>query len=313
MKATDLVRRLVSRAAWRLRAKRVGSAVKGAGIGWAGGRYGYQMITVEYPPSASPGPRYGYGRPPHSGLKRILDGHRDRFASELRAFRTLQDDLRKLPSLPTGDPRDPHLKQNWFTGLDPIALYGYLRLRRPRRYLEVGSGYSTKFAARAKRDGDLDTVITSIDPQPRAEIDLLCDRIIREPLENVGASPFEELESGDVLLLDSSHYVFMNSDVTVFFLDVLPRLREGVLVGVHDVFFPNDYFPDWTSRNYSEQYLLAAYLLADCPWLLPRMACAYVDGDSELKAIVAPLWERPDMVDVPKLGLSFWFEIGPRG
>src|SRR5262245_52540208 len=107
--------------------------------------------------------------------------------------------------------------------------------------LSIGSGHSTKFARRAVVDYGLPTQITSIDPHPRAEIDALCHRTIRKPLEETDLNVFDELEPGDVVFFDGSHQYFMNSDVTVFFLDVPPRLKPGTLVQVHDNTLPYDY------------------------------------------------------------------------
>ncbi len=129
---------------------------------------------------------------------------------------------------------------------------------RPKRFVEVGSGDSTRSASRRRsiRDHSLPTLITSIDPTPRAEIDKLCDFVIRKPLEEVELDVFDELGPGDFLFIDGSHRSFSNSDVTVAFLDVLPRLRAGVVVHFHDIFWPYDYPPEWADRYYSEQYLL---------------------------------------------------------
>jgi hypothetical protein len=94
-----------------------------------------------------------------------------------------------------------------------------------------------------------------------AEIDRLCDSVIRRPLEELDLSIFDDLEPGDFLFIDSSHRTFSNSDVTVVFMDVLPRLRTGVIVHFHDIFWPYDYLPEWANQYYSEQYLLHSYLL----------------------------------------------------
>jgi hypothetical protein len=58
-----------------------------------------------------------------------------------------------------------------------------------------------------------------------------------------------------VLFIDSSHHSFTNSDVTAFYLDILPRLKSGVVIQIHDVFFPYDYPPEWSDGFYNEQYL----------------------------------------------------------
>jgi hypothetical protein len=76
--------------------------------------------------------------------------------------------------------------------------------------------------------------LTSVDPQPRASIDPLCDCVIRQPLEEVDTGLFEELQPGDFLFIDSSHRAFTNSDVTILFMNLLPSLGNGVVVHLHD-------------------------------------------------------------------------------
>ena len=202
-----------------------------------------------------------------------------------------------------------------------FALYCMLFEFRPKRFVEVGSGDSTRFARRAIRDHSLPTLITSIDPTPRAEIDKLCDFVIRKPLEEVELDVFDELGPGDFLFIDGSHRSFSNSDVTVAFLDVLPRLRAGVVVHFHDIFWPYDYPPEWADRYYSEQYLLGCYLLGDrgseVKVLLPN---AFVAQDGELAGICKPLLEIAgirwpgDSMSAPYgiAGASFWFQLGAK-
>jgi len=161
-----------------------------------------------------------------------------------------------------------------------------------RRYLEVGSGHSTRFVRRSCRDHGLAMTITSIDPQPRAEVDALCDAVIRRPLEALDAAVVDQLEANDILMIDSSHRCFQNSDVTAVFLDLLPRLKVGVLVYLDDIYLPLDYPPKWLDHWYSEQYLLAVLLLADAgrryEVLLP---CTYIATDAGLRGAVDALWD----------------------
>jgi hypothetical protein len=135
--------------------------------------------------------------------------------------------------------------------------------------------------------------------------------VIREPLETTSLAPFAALEAGDVVFFDGSHRTFMNSDVTVFFLEVLPNLPAGALVGIHDIHLPDDYPAAWTDRHYSEQYLLAAYLLAGCAWFEPRLAAWYVAAHATLGARLDPLWSRPGLAGVQRHGGAFWLEITP--
>jgi hypothetical protein len=131
-------------------------------------------------------------------------------------------------------------------------------------------------------------------------------------MELAGTEPFESLGSGDVLFLDGSHRVFTGSDATVFFCDLLPALAPGVLVGVHDVYLPDDYPEDIAERHYSEQYLLAALLLGEPSWLRLELAADYASKRPELARILDPLWSRPELAGVQTHGVAFWFETAGR-
>jgi len=271
-------------------------------------------IVLNYP--FQPKPRYGYGLPPHRELTRIIDKNRQVYEQLLVEFKSYLDYFVGIPLVSGNDvsPTTPVWLNNYIEGLDPVALYAFLCLKNPKNYLEIGSGNSTKFARRAIDDHGLQTTIISIDPHPRAEIDEICDRVIRHPVEKLDVAMFDELSAGDILFVDNSHRAFMNSDATVVFLDVLPRLKTGVLVHFHDIFLPNDYPAKWSRRYYSEQYLLACYLLAEgtkCEILMPN---AFVGGDEQLSILLRPLWEHPQLakvydhacsiMGVP--GVSFW-------
>jgi hypothetical protein len=209
-------------------------------------------------------------------------------------------------------PSEPYWRNGSFSGLDAISLYGFIRSMKPKEYVEVGSGISTKFARRAVADGSLGTRITSVDPAPRADIDALCDEVIRRPLEALDLGLFENLGARDVVLLDCSHRVFMNSDVTTFFLDVLPNLCQGVLVGVHDVFLPDDYPPEFSEFYFSEQYLLAAYLLAGGPLVQPVLACSYVSRHAGLSEGLAPLYSALSLdTSLTRSPGCFWLTVRP--
>lgn len=151
---------------------------------------------------------------------------------------------------------------------DARVLFCMLRMIRPRRIVEVGSGYSTLLMA------DVNTkflkncaTITSIEPYPRPFLDQLHDRgaiqLVRQRVQEVSMSLFTELEASDVLFIDSSHVSKTGSDVNRLMLEVLPSLASGVYVHVHDIFFPTDYPKTWIlekSLSWNEQYLLQALL-----------------------------------------------------
>lgn len=154
---------------------------------------------------------------------------------------------------------DPHWINCWIPPIDGAAIYTFLVENNPRYYVECGSGISTKFAYRAIRDHALRTKIISIDPQPRSEINDICDKIYRFPLEKMDLSFFDGLSNEDIFLIDGSHRAFANSDVTVFFTEILQNLPSGMIYAIHDIAFPYEHFPE---RFYNEQYMLAVYILA---------------------------------------------------
>jgi hypothetical protein len=264
-------------------------------------------VHLDYPVRSRP--RYGWGQPDHAGLERVLATGRDRYRSLLGDFATHIDRLSTIPLEGGPDEGEPRWINGYLPGLDTVALYGMLARLKPRRYMEVGSGNSTRVARRAIRDHELSTRVISIDPHPRAEIDRLCDEVHRRPIEEVGLDIVDQLEPGDIFFLDGSHRVFMNSDVVVAFLEILPRLRPGVHVHIHDIFLPSDYPPDWTDRFYSEQYVLAAQLLAGASSYEVEFPCWYVAHDRELAFMLLPLWEPPHMWRVEQHGCSFWLEV----
>ncbi|GIH25182.1 hypothetical protein Aph01nite_34920 [Acrocarpospora phusangensis] len=266
-------------------------------------------IFIDHP--VHPEPRYGHGKPDHPELLALVERNRSRYADHLTGFLDLADSLAEIPVRDRPAGTTPYWDNGWLPPLDALGLYGLLARTDPRRYVEIGSGNSTKFARRAIQDHGLRTHITSIDPAPRAHIDALCDVTVRSPLEHADLGIFADLEPGDIVFLDGSHRVLMGSDVTVFFFEVLPLLPPGVLVHLHDIMLPSDYPPEWRWRHYSEQYLLAAFLLGDRTRYDVELPNAFIHGDPELSALVRPLWERLSLAQT-YFPASFWFRLGAR-
>jgi hypothetical protein len=189
------------------------------------------------------------------------------------------------------DDISPYWENPFFTGDDARVAYAMVREFKPRTIVEVGSGNSTKFLRKAIASGKSETRLISIDPFPRTEIDSLCDAVIRKSVVTVPPDFFDRLGPGDILFIDGSHIVFQGTDGPYLFLRILPRIRPGVLVQIHDIFLPDDYPSDFRDRWYNEQYLLAAILLGNSDW-----------------TVLAPVAYLNKMGLLQNEGVSFWME-----
>ena len=173
-------------------------------------------------------------------------------------FKLIEEYAAELEAIGSEPPPAPRWNQDWFPRLDAALAYAIVRATRPRRIVEVGSGHSTRFLARAVADGELDTRITAIDPKPRASIESLPVEWLRTPVQRVPAFP--ALGPGDILFIDSSHQLKPGSDVDFLLNAVLPLLPAGVRVHFHDIFLPDDYPEDWAWRHYNEQAAVASLI-----------------------------------------------------
>lgn len=154
---------------------------------------------------------------------------------------------------------------DYFTSSDAEVAYALVQQLKPQHIIEVGSGNSTKLFREAITDGKLSTKLVSIDPSPRTPIDLIADRIIKQPLEQVPVSFFNEtLSCDDILFINSSHDIRIGNDVLNLFLNIVPVLKNGVVIHIHDIFLPFDYPYEWVVVNkwdvFKEQYLVQAML-----------------------------------------------------
>jgi hypothetical protein len=216
--------------------------------------------TVQFEYSYEQRDRGWPNNPAVSKLRKMFDVKLPRFQELLRQLGGLEEHFIKIPLEAPASGAGPFWNNIWLPPLDAISLAGLVALRRPNVYIEVGSGNSTKFVRWMIEELGLPTRVISIDPFPRAEIDEICDVVVRSPFELVEQSIFHDLQPNDVVFIDNSHRSFPSSDVTVFFMEVLPSLQKGVLLGMHDIFLPFDYPMEWKNRFYNEQYLMACYL-----------------------------------------------------
>jgi predicted O-methyltransferase YrrM len=191
--------------------------------------------------------------------------------SQLALAARLQPLMRQPPSGPRYVPAN-----NMFGAADAAVFRAMLAYLRPARLLEVGSGYSTALALdEADASSALSGLdITCVEPFPERLLGLLtpadADRVtlLRQPVQELGLDAYERLGPGDMLFIDSTHVVKAGSDVAWLFLHVLPRLTPGVVVHVHDVFWPFGYPAAWLRqrRDWTEAYLLHAFLIGNSGW-----------------------------------------------
>ena len=268
----------------------------------------YQTLNLEYPVEMKP--RYGHGQLPHTLLYRIINAERSVFQEWLVRALTYKDQLYSIRDRAKVDNNmDPSWNNGFLPGLDIVMLYTIVAYLQPSTYVEVGSGNSTKVVHKAKNDFRLNTRIVSIDPSPRAEIDSLSDVVIRTPFEKSDLGFFTSLEKGDIVFIDNSHRIFPNSDAMVFFMEILPALPAGIVVHLHDIYLPYDYPQEMCDRYYSEQYGLAAFLLANPSRYKTIMPNYFVSEDQELNKILIPFWTNAVMPKVERHGGSYWIEI----
>lgn len=261
-------------------------------------------VADDYPYKATI--RHGAGRPSHPELAALICQGRDRYAAFLDEMGELQADFAEIALGGAYEGAEPFWLNGWFTALDAMALTQMLRRHDPPQMVEIGSGMSTKFARRAVSKYGLRTRLVSIDPEPRNEVDALCDQVIRKPLEACDPAMFMGLGAGDILFLDSSHRAFQGSDVTVFFLEILPRLKPGVIVHIHDIYLPDDYISGHLWRLWNEQYMLATALLFGGPAFEIMFPCWYVGQDAALVAQGRAGLCRGPLATLDLYGTSFW-------
>lgn len=172
----------------------------------------------------------------------------------------------------TATPHEYFINNGAFGLVSAAVLHGMIRHFSPRTIIEVGSGNSTYVSARASLMNEADghpTKLIAIEPYPNRVLKKGFPglaKLVRKKVEQVGVDFFSKLEAGDILFIDSSHVVRMGGDVNLLFLEVLPVLKKGVVVHIHDIFLPHHYPKDWVLRKqnfWTEQYLLQAFLIGN--------------------------------------------------
>jgi hypothetical protein len=152
--------------------------------------------------------------------------------------------------------------------------YSIIRFMKPKRITEIGSGNSTLVALTAIRQNTLESPEyvcrhTCIEPFEMPWLERTGVNVIREKVENLDRNNFSDLEENDILFIDSSHIIRPQGDVLFEYLELLPSLKKGVIVHIHDIFSPRDYLQKWIQKDikfWNEQYLLEAFLTSNTSW-----------------------------------------------
>jgi len=167
---------------------------------------------------------------------------------------------------PTGVPTEYDESNSMYHPLDALVLQALLRELKPARMIEIGSGYSSLVSARVNREFLGGTMrFTCIEPNPREflleGVPGITDLHVQE-VQDVPLDLYEELEDGDVLFIDTSHTVKTGGDVSWIYNQILPRLKPGVVVHLHDIFLPGDYPEQWVVEawGWNEMYLVQSFL-----------------------------------------------------
>jgi hypothetical protein len=211
---------------------------------------------------------------------------------------------------PNGAPYAYHSNNGLFEPVDAEVLYAMVRHHKPRRMIEIGGGYSTRVTTQAlrenlKRDGvecELTTIEPCPDPVLTGGIPGLT-RLIAKQVQEVPLPLFESLRAGDILFIDSSHVVSIGNDVIYEYLEILPRLKPGVIVHAHDIFLPSDYPRSTVVESFcfwSEQYLLQAFLAFNSSFEVLWSSSAMQAFDPTALEAAFPNWTNSYLQIEPK-------------
>ena len=224
----------------------------------------YPILDHYYEPMFNPKHLYKSLR-----LKRNLPGINLNVESQLNLLSKFRfsEELTGFPIEKLNDEIEFCFKGGPFPPADAEYLYNIIRLFKPSKIIEIGSGHSTLMANNAiKKNIAADPNYTCqhicIEPYESDWLRKINVEIIKERVEKTDISFFKKLEANDILFIDSSHIIRPQGDVLFEYLEILPILKSGVLVHIHDIFTPEDYPDEWVNNAilWNEQYLLEAFL-----------------------------------------------------
>jgi hypothetical protein len=183
------------------------------------------------------------------------------------------EEMKDIPRSKVND-QDFYMDNRSFISGDAEYFYNLIRLKKPARIFEIGSGNSTLMARKAilKNQEEVPGYQCKhlcIEPYEASWLEATGVTVLRQKVEALGLSVFTELERGDILFIDSSHMIRPQGDVLFEYLELLPSLKSGVIVHIHDILTPKDYLKQWVKDDvlfWNEQYLLEAFLTCNRDW-----------------------------------------------
>jgi predicted O-methyltransferase YrrM len=246
-----------------------------------------------------------------------LPGIRISLSSQIEMWRLMLPHLREIPFQPDKRTGFRYYFENpSYSYGDASVLYSMLRIFRPQRVVEVGSGYSSACTMDTV-DHYLDgrVAVTFIEPYPSLlrqilDSDTLGRTTLHEsPVQDVALTVFEQLNNRDILFIDSTHIMKTASDVCYELFDILPRLAPGVLIHFHDVFWPFEYPASWVleeNRSWNELYGLRAFLMYNGGFEIIFFNDYFVRFERDLIQATYPMFLK-------NTGGSLWLRKLPQG
>lgn len=202
---------------------------------------------------------------PLHGLELDIDEQKTLAETICPLFR---EEYMAFPMERTNDPMQYYLNNPSYGFVSGQMHYCIIRYFKPKRVVEIGAGYSTLVSLaglRKNAEEGHNCEFTTIDPYPSSFIEkaMPSNQVVIKRVEDIDLGFFDRLSNNDMLFIDSSHTVRIGGDVNFLILEVLPRLKKGVIVHIHDIQFPYEYFKTYTLEQHmfwQEQYLVQAFL-----------------------------------------------------
>lgn len=229
---------------------------------------------------------------------------------QLEVAREISAYVRELADVPDNRPGDSpvyHWNNNFWNNADALVQYGLVRSRQPKQVIEIGCGWSSLLLAKALDKNERPCAVVQIEPYPNPEIfkQLPSNFVHHECIvQRAPMEIFDKLEAEDILFYDGSHCAKVAGDVNWFFFRVLPRLKSGVLIHLHDIFLPHEYPEEWIFRRgqtWNEQYVLQAFLMNNKDYrIVIANRYLFIHRERDLDALYRGIQ--------PSHGVSFWMQ-----